>query len=164
MKHLLWALWGLSLLAAPARAQEAAPEDFPSADAAYVGQVNALLDRAQERLEQSGFLLQHRQVSAVDSDSNWDSEAYLEAGGRYAVVAVCDVDCSDVDLQVTDSAGSEAASDYSVSDTAFARFEASETGSFGIQVRMYGCQAPACYAAVALFRKSEAPPAPVTIE
>ncbi len=162
MNHLFWALLGASLFAAPLRAQETAPEDFPPADAVYVGQVGALLDAAQARLSEHGYELQHRQVSAVDANSNWDSDAYLEAGGRYAVVAVCDVDCSDVDLQIVDAAGLEIGSDYSVSDTAFARFGAQETGSFGIQVRMYGCQAPACYAAVGLFRKSD--PAPLPLE
>ncbi|MDD2868997.1 hypothetical protein [Neomegalonema sp.] len=160
MNHLLWALLGLSLFSAPARAQEAAPEDFPSADAAYVGQVNALLDAARRRLEGAGFELQHRQVSAVEANTNWDSEAYLEEGERYAVVAVCDVDCNDVDLQIEDPSGGEAASDYGMSDTGFARFTALETGTFKAQVRMYGCQAPACYAAVGVFKQGLGPKTP----
>lgn len=151
------ALLGFALAAAPLRAQEPAPEDFPEADALYVGQVNALIDRAQERLSEHGYELEHRRVSAVDADSNWDSDAYLEEGARYAVVGVCDADCNDVDLQVYDPQENDAGSDYGMSDTGFVRFSAAETGSYKLELRMYGCQAPACYAALALFKKAEAP-------
>lgn len=155
MNHLIRALLGASLLfAAPLSAQETSPEEFPEADAEFVGQVNSLLDAAQEHLRGYGYELQSREVSAVENFQNWDAQAYLEAGESYAVVAVCDLDCSDVDLQILDSSAEEAASDFGLSDTAIARFSVEESGSYTLQTRMYGCEAPACYAALGVFRKS----------
>ena len=152
----MWsAALGCLLLAAPLHAQETAPEDFPDDDAGYVRQVDALIDRAQQGLEARGYELVSREISAVEAYNVWSSTAYLEDATRYAVISVCDLDCSDVDLEVYQPDGVSAASDYGVSDNAIAQFLTRSPGAYQIEVRMPGCDAAACYAGLAVFQKTQ---------
>lgn len=76
----------------------------------------------------------------------------LEFGYEYLFVAVCDQDCTDVDLLLYDPAGALVTSDTSVNaypDLTVANaeiyFEVEATGAYRLDVKIYGCQASTCY-------------------
>ena len=89
--------------------------------------------------------------SAAKGSSNSHSVT-LGAGEWYLVYAVCDQDCDDVDLFLYDPSGSLVASDSDVqaSDdfpTANAGFdfEPTSSGTYRLEVKIYGCTASTCY-------------------
>ncbi len=89
--------------------------------------------------------------SAAEGSSNSHSLT-LSAGEDYLIYAVCDQDCGDVDLFLYDPSGSLVASDTSVQahddfPTANAdfEFEAPLSGTYRLEVKIYGCTTSTCY-------------------
>ena len=89
--------------------------------------------------------------SAAEGSSNSHSVT-LSAGEEYLFYAVCDQDCSDVDIFLYDPSGSLVASDSSVHaytnfPTANAEFEydAATSGTYRLEVKIYGCTTSTCY-------------------
>jgi hypothetical protein len=66
-------------------------------------------------------------------------------GNSYDIIAVCDEDCSDVDLEVLDEDGDSVASDYQVDDVAEVSFSTRKGERYTIKVKMYECSAEPCY-------------------
>jgi len=88
--------------------------------------------------------------SAAEGNSNSHSLT-LTAGEEYLIFAVCDQDCDDLDLFLYDSSGSLVASDSSVhgiEDVAAANaeiyFEAPSSGTYRLEVKIYGCTTSSC--------------------
>ena len=88
--------------------------------------------------------------SAAEGSSNSHSLT-LTAGEEYLIFAVCDQDCDDLDLFLYDSSGSLVASDSSVhgiEDVAAANaeiyFEAPSSGTYRLEVKIYGCTTSSC--------------------
>lgn len=75
----------------------------------------------------------------------------LDAGYSYGIIAVCDSDCSDIDLYLHDPNGNEVASDTSTDDFPILDFTPYARGNFSIGVRMYSCSAEPCRYGVAVF-------------
>lgn len=102
---------------------------------------------------------QLRQVETANPDYNpynyligtlGESDTYsfttdLDVGAGYIVSAVCDQDCSDVDLWIRDDAGKLIASDTAVDDRPIVVFTAPRNGKYAIQVRMHACAEEYCY-------------------
>lgn len=99
-----------------------------------------------------GWVLSHDIVQ--DSMNEGQTEYFdlvLDGGYDYGIVAVCDTDCSDIDLYLHDPNGNEVASDTSTDDFPILDFTPYATGSFSIGVRMYSCSVEPCYYGVAVF-------------
>ena len=76
----------------------------------------------------------------------------IESGDGHLFVAVCDQDCADIDLFLYDPAGVLVDSDSSVQaypefPTANAEiyFDAAASGTYRLDVKIYGCRASTCY-------------------
>lgn len=76
----------------------------------------------------------------------------ITAGDGYLIYAVCDQDCDDLDLFLYDPSGSLVASDSSAQahddfPTASAEFEfeAPSSGTYRLEVKIYGCATSTCY-------------------
>lgn len=69
---------------------------------------------------------------------------YLYAGETYRFVATCDVDCSDVDLRLRNSAGTIVAEDVLGDDVPIVDFTPSRSGYYRIEVRMWQCSINPC--------------------
>jgi hypothetical protein len=100
----------------------------------------------------------------------WDSgdldegihEVTLSAGFSYALMAVCDVDCSDIDLSLFDGMGDLIVEDTEIDDAPVIEFTVTSGGDFTLDVAMFECSTEPCYYGVALFGWSgEAPSATV---
>jgi hypothetical protein len=103
----------------------------------------------------------------------WDSGALAEgetdlhtvtlsAGFSYALFAVCDVDCSDIDLSLFDGMGDLIVEDTEIDDAPVIEFTVTGSGDFTLDVTMFECSTEPCYYGVALFGWSgDAPAVPV---
>ncbi len=77
----------------------------------------------------------------------------LEAGVAYAILAVCDEDCNDIDLRITGPSDSTLAEDVQPDDTPVLEFTATETGQYDLDLIMFTCHANSCRWAGRVFRR-----------
>ncbi len=77
----------------------------------------------------------------------------LEAGVRYAVRAVCDESCADIDLRIADPTGRTLAQDGGDDDTPLVEFTAPVAGAYRLDVAMFRCQAASCAWGAQLYRR-----------
>ena len=68
----------------------------------------------------------------------------LQAGVPYAILAVCDEECGDIDLGILDPSGARVAQDGEVDDTPVLEFTAPVTGQYRLEVIMFACRANSC--------------------
>jgi hypothetical protein len=91
------------------------------------------------------------QTGNLNDDGRGTHTANLTAGVRYAIVGVCDNDCTDLDLSLTGPGGNVIASDYALDDHPTLRFVAPMTGSYNLAVIMATCTRAPCYYGVQLY-------------
>jgi hypothetical protein len=128
-----------ALVSAPAQAQEEI--------------VTTQLDSAAVLMAGQGFTPADDAVrGALDDGEDEEFELELEAGTQYFVVGVCDGDCSDLDLVLTDSDGEEVEADREMDDVPMLAIEG-QSGTFVLSVQMADCSADPCYYGVRVFRK-----------
>lgn len=75
----------------------------------------------------------------------------LDAGRRYALVGVCDRDCSDLDLVLYDEDGYIVDSDTEPDDTPIVSVTPRETARYRLHVMMASCAVQPCYYGVGVF-------------
>ncbi len=134
----------------PAGAQQS-PQDMNEFQLQVVHQ----LDDAQSVLAQQGYVQVDRRVDTRGLDETeshqWDLE--LEVGYDYVITAVCDSDCTDLDL-IFYELGSEAARD--TESNAYPILTASPKAERQqIEVTMYSCDVGPCYYGFSVFRNGE---------
>jgi hypothetical protein len=140
----LWAAAGLVLLIGIPRAA-------PGQARRWERQVRDQLAQAVESLRAKGFARAHvTRISVLDSEESESVSVPLEAGQRYAVVGVCDDDCSGLHVVVSNAAGSEIATDRASGGVPFLRIAARETGSYRVKMVMAACRMNPCWYAVAV--------------
>lgn len=130
------------LAAAPALAQD------------YTDQVYRQLHRRYRALAASGkaLRLETTVINAVDAEGSDDWTFEFEAGKRYALIAACDDDCGDIDLQIEDADGGGVLVEDTQSDaTPVVTFAPVASGRYTVSVRMYDCSAAYCYSGFSLY-------------
>lgn len=78
----------------------------------------------------------------------------LDEGVSYLAAAVCDQDCSDVDLFLLDENGNVVSEDQDEGeegDFAVVEVTPAWTGQFTLRVRMYACSVEPCHYGIAIF-------------
>ncbi len=75
----------------------------------------------------------------------------LKKGGTYAIVGVCDEDCSDIDLEIYDENGNSIAVDRGTDDYPMIQISPAWTGEFSLEVDMYSCSTSDCYYGIGVF-------------
>ena len=88
---------------------------------------------------------------ALDDDEAELYEVTLEEGYTYALVGVCDEDCSDLDLALFDGDGMFVVEDVEVDDAPVIEFTVTRSGAFTLDVTMFECSSEPCYYGVGLF-------------
>ena len=123
------ALAGAALFcAAPARAQQG-----PAL-------VRVLLDSATTLVEKEDFEAAHDPVyGSLEEGEDEEFEMRVRAGQTYIFVGVCDENCSDLDIVITDEDGDELESDVELDDTPMVVLEAKQTARITVKVSMAGC-------------------------
>lgn len=77
--------------------------------------------------------------------------ARLTAGVQYILVGVCDNDCTDFDLRLSDAAGNQVAADLEIDDTPMVRFTPTSSGAYTVQGSMASCGQNPCYYGIAVY-------------
>ncbi|NIM51044.1 MAG: hypothetical protein GTN62_10730 [Gemmatimonadales bacterium] len=77
----------------------------------------------------------------------------LEAGVQYAILAVCDEECYDIDLVLTDPSDSTLVQDRRPDDTPVLELTAAVTGQYRLETVMYSCRVNSCSWGGQIFRR-----------
>jgi S1-C subfamily serine protease len=91
------------------------------------------------------------ELGALRNGQSEEIAIELEGGAPYAMIAVCDADCLDIDLQLFAPDSTLLEEDRRVSDLPHVRFLPATSGSYRLRVIMAGCQAEPCRYGVASF-------------
>lgn len=86
----------------------------------------------------------------LNSDEAASFQATLDQGTSYTIVAVCDDDCSRLQLTLLTPSGSEIAKERNSESLPTLRFTPQTTMAYGIRVVMEGCRWNPCWYAVAV--------------
>jgi hypothetical protein len=75
----------------------------------------------------------------------------FRAGRSYIVMAVCDGDCEDLDLELHDPAGDLVDSDFELDDVPMVATETTAAGRYSVVVSMASCSVNPCAYGLAVF-------------
>ncbi len=126
------------------------------AQARWQEQVNAQLQASGDFLAGEGFRIAHQvQHGSLDDSEAGDFWIELRGGMEYAIVGVCDQDCTDVDLEIFEGQTS-VASDYEVDDTPVLQVVPGYAGEYRIHVYMANCRTEPCYYGVGIYGREVA--------
>ncbi len=75
----------------------------------------------------------------------------LDSGLDYKIVAVCDEDCSDIDMWIYDSSGNLIDADELDDDTPIVDVTPRWDGKFKIKIKMYECTREPCKVGIGVF-------------
>jgi hypothetical protein len=109
-------------------------------------QVRRYLNRAAASVVEHGYSADRDPVTgSLRSGARESMMINLTGGTRYAIVGVCDNDCTDVDLRIWDPSGTKLAEDILTDDTPILEFTATNTGQYRLSVEMATCSTNPCY-------------------
>ena len=136
-------LAGACLVApAPARAQGRWQE-----------QVSNQIEQASKILRERGFARTDTYDGTLNNESSESLTLSLRAGRQYAILAVCDNDCSDIDLRIYGSNDKEIDSDIENDDKPVVMVTPDSDGKFRLKITMAKCSTSPCFYGVGLFAK-----------
>jgi len=134
---------GAALLA-PAAAAQSRWED----------QVNDQIKRAGQILEDKGYSRTHDPYTgSLREGENEYLTLTLHAGTHYALLGVCDNDCSDIDFRLYDADDNEVDSDTKTDDVPIVQVTPGETMRYKLKVIMVTCKTSPCFYGVGVFGK-----------
>jgi hypothetical protein len=136
---------GLALIApTPAAAQESR----------WARQVSGQLNRFSDVLSDKGYRMTHDVRHGSLGDDQTDSFSLeLVEGRSYALLGVCDEDCTDLDLRVLDDDGNEIDADVETDDYPVVEVRPRRTAQFRVRVTMATCSTSPCFYGVGVFGK-----------
>ena len=102
-------------------------------------------------IDLDGASLDHERLALLDADGV-DSFSVDLSAGAYMAVAVCDADCTDVDLFVRNQDGRELGRDVLDDDVPVVEFDAGG-GRYRFEVAMQSCSTSSCGYGFRLYRK-----------
>jgi hypothetical protein len=101
--------------------------------------------RRRTRLTEQGYRAEEMFLSGAAGHRATESQSVtLEGGVEYAVLAVCDEGCSDIDLEILSPADSTLAEDVNPDDFPVIEFTAPETGTYDLRLIMFTCRVKTC--------------------
>ena len=125
---------------------EALPRSLPVA-------VRTDLIRMRSGLLGRGYRVEGEPLSGARTNGTDTRTVTLQAGVSYAILAVCDEACGDLDLRLLDAAGTRLAQDVADDDTPVIEFTPAATGQYRLDVLMYACTAATCSWGAQIFRR-----------
>ena len=103
--------------------------------------VRMLLDSATTLVENEDFQrVQAPVYGSLEEGEDEEFEMRVRAGQTYVFVGVCDENCSDLDIIVTDADGDELESDVELDDTPMVMLQARQTMKITVKVSMATCR------------------------
>lgn len=113
-------------------------------------QVRGRLARAIDVMQTSSRLPVVKRSGMLDTDEGASFRTPLVEGESYAILAVCDDDCSRLQLTLLSPSGSDIAKERNSESLPTLRFTAATTAVYGIRVVMEGCRWNPCWYAIAV--------------
>lgn len=131
-----------------------APFPAVAQDDVYIQQVVSQMTAADETLRQMGYVREGEAAGWVGAGTE-SGLIWTLTAGDWAAVAVCDDDCTDIDMQVMTTADmTQLGEDVEVDAHPLVRFSLAETTSVGVSVDMLDCAAAQCYLGIRWYRLS----------
>lgn len=125
------------------------------AQSRWEDQVNEQIKRAGRILEDKGFSQTHdRYTGSLHQGDSEYLTLTLHAGEHYALLGVCDNDCSDIDFRLFDADDNEVSSDLQTDDVPIVQVTPHETMRYRLKVIMVTCKTSPCFYGVGVFGKS----------
>lgn len=152
MRILFTALAALTLAATPAAGQQR------SGNTDYQGQVRNYLSQQSGKHTSEGFRPDTTvpdMIRPLRMEGGVIWPVQLRRGVTYRVFAVCDNDCSDVDLEVYDAAGAFVGRDVAVNDTPYVEITPAADGVAYARVWLAACESEPCYVGARLYRRGQ---------
>ena len=120
---------------------------------AYIADILQQIREFEAVFRQRGYPRTHRMaVKQQDKRSVEKFTVNFDSGKTYFVVAVCDRDCDDVDIQVRDASGHVIAEDTGKDDKPIVQIDPDYDGPHEVRVAIPGCSAARyCHIGVAVF-------------
>jgi hypothetical protein len=120
----------------------------------YQQQITRQLTNAANAIRSQGYNADRAPITgSLNDDADQSQPITLQGGMRYAIVGVCDQDCTDVDLQIFGPDGSKLDEDLELDDTPVLEFVAPVTGQYRLRVMMPSCNQNPCYWGAQVFVK-----------
>jgi hypothetical protein len=120
----------------------------------YQQQIIRQLTAAATAVQSQGYNADRAPVmGSLNDDMQEGVLLQLTAGMRYAILGVCDNDCTDVDLRVFDPMGNLMGEDMLVDDRPVVEFVAPSTGQYRATVIMATCNTNPCYYGVQVYAR-----------
>lgn len=125
-----------------------------TAQSRWERQVKDQIKTAGKVLEDRGYEMSHDVYtgSLGDKDNEYLT-LNLRSGSDYAIVGVCDEDCSDIDLRLFDQDGDEVSADVESDDNPIVQVHPHSSGKYRIKVIMAACSTSPCFYGVGVFSK-----------
>jgi hypothetical protein len=117
--------------------------------------LEAQLDAVQDRMSTEGYRPDQEDmiVGLLDAGAAVGLEIDLAGGVEYMIMGVCDADCADHDLTLSDTDGTEVSSDALDDAYPVLIFTAPASGPHILWVNMYDCSVSPCSFGYKVFRK-----------
>jgi hypothetical protein len=117
-------------------------------------QVESYLKQKAKRLSDMGYEQTHEtQIGSLSDDDNESFTLTLHAGTAYALVGVCDNDCSDMDLVLYDADDTQVDSDVQNDDVPIVQVTPTETMRYRVKVIMAACRTNPCWYGIGVYGK-----------
>jgi hypothetical protein len=113
---------------------------------ALIRQLSTRMAEPARTLQDSGFTMMDgvALLGSLRARTYEDKTMRLEAGRQYIVVGVCDDDCGDMDLIVSDAGGREITADREDDPMPIVAIVPERTGDYTFRVQMYECRVEPC--------------------
>lgn len=120
----------------------------------YVDRVDAQFWAVAERLGFVPYELAYiPKIYELDQGNNHVFTFNFKKGYEYNILAVCDRDCSDIDLTIYDENGNFIAEDVNLNDTPWLQVTPYWTNNFQVRVDMVTCSQNPCYYGIGVFSR-----------
>jgi len=139
-------LLAIAVVATPAIAQQR-----------WERQVQERAQRAIDAVATSPRLTVVKRSGMLNTDEAASFQTMLLQGTSYAILAVCDDDCSRLQLTLLSPSGSDVAKERNSESLPTLHFTAQATAVYGIRVVMEGCRWNPCWYAIAVVPLSKLP-------
>ncbi|MBI1251232.1 MAG: hypothetical protein GC189_07160 [Alphaproteobacteria bacterium] len=122
----------------------------------FEGQVQRYLDTQASKHAAEGFtrdasIQDFVRPLRIEGGAIW--AVNLRRGVTYRLFAVCDNDCSDVDLELYDARGGFIGRDVAVNDTPYVEVTPSAEGVHFARIWLAACESEPCYVGVRAFKR-----------
>lgn len=102
-----------------------------------------LLDKATEIFASKGYKpTGWTQRGTLAKGASKTVSVRLTGEGPFAIMGICDTDCDNADMVVTDTSGAEIASDVETDDTPIVQLEG--PGTYMVRIEMKSCKTSSC--------------------